>query len=74
MRIGFISLGDVKYEQLRRASGSPEVRYPGKFKSTARNDITYKLYKLMRAPALESEIATCYEVKAVECAKEVKNC
>jgi hypothetical protein len=72
MRIGFISLGDVKYVQLRRASGSPEVRYPGKFKSMARNDITYKLYKLMRAPALESEIATCYEVKAVECAKEVK--
>jgi hypothetical protein len=26
----------------------------------------------MRAPALESEIETCYEVKAVECAKEVK--
>jgi len=26
----------------------------------------------MRAPALESDIATCYEVKAVECAKEVK--
>jgi len=58
--------------QLRRASGSPEVRYPGKFKSTARNNVTHRLYKLMRALALESEIATCYEVKAVECAKEVK--
>jgi hypothetical protein len=72
MRIGFISLGDVKYVQLRRASGSPEVRYPGGFKSTARNNETYRLYKLMRAPTLDSEIASCYEVKAVECAKEVK--
>jgi len=72
MRIGLISLGDVRYVQLRRASGPPEVRYPGKFKSTARNDVTYKLYKLMRAPTLDSEIASCYEVKAVECAKEVK--
>ncbi len=26
----------------------------------------------MRAPTLDSEIASCYEVKAVECAKEVK--
>jgi len=72
LAIALICASGVKYVQLRRASGSPEVRYPGKFKSTARNDITYKLYKLMRAPALESEIATCYEVKAVECAKEVK--
>ena len=58
--------------QLRRASGSPEVRYSGGFKSTARNNVTYRLYKLVRAPTLESEIAFCYEVKAVECAKEVK--
>jgi hypothetical protein len=72
MCIGFISLGDVKYVQLRRASGSPEVRYSGGFKSTARNNVTYRLYKLVRAPTLESEIAFCYEVKAVECAKEVK--
>ena len=72
MCIGFISLGEVKYVQLRRASSSPEVRYPGGFKSTVRNDITHRLYKLVRAPALDSEIATCYEVKAVECAKEVK--
>jgi hypothetical protein len=27
---------------------------------------------LVRAPALESEIASCYEVKTVECAKEVR--
>jgi len=58
--------------ELRRNSNSPEVSYPGGFKSTARNGITYRLYKLVRAPALESEIASCYEVKAVECAKEVK--
>jgi len=58
--------------QLRRASGPPEVRYPGGFKSTARNNVTYRLYRLMSAQALESEIASCYEVKAVECAKEVE--
>jgi len=58
--------------ELRRDSSSPEVSYPGGFKSTARNGITYRLYKLVRAQALESEIASCYEVKAVECAKEVK--
>jgi hypothetical protein len=58
--------------ELRRNSNSPEVSYPGGFKSTARNGITYRLYKLVRAPALESEIASCYEVKAVECAKEVR--
>jgi len=58
--------------QMRRASSPPEVRYPGGFKSTARNNVTYRLYKLVRAPTLESEIASCYEVKAVECASEVK--
>jgi hypothetical protein len=70
--MALICAGGVKYVQLRRASGPPEVRYPGGFKSTARNNVTYRLYKLVRAPTLESEIAFCYEVKAVECAKEVK--
>jgi len=55
-----------------RASGSPEVHYPDKFKNTARNNITYRLYRLIRAPTLESETASCYELKTVECAKEVK--
>ena len=58
--------------ELRRNSSSPEVSNPGGFKSTARNGITYRLYKLVRAPALESEIASCYEVKAVECASEIE--
>jgi hypothetical protein len=72
LAIALICAGGVKYVQLRRASGPPEVRYPCGFKGTARNNVTYRLYRLMSAQALESEIASCYEVKAVECASEVK--
>jgi hypothetical protein len=54
------------------STGSPEILHPGEFKSTARNNITYRLYRLIRAPAIRSEIAPCYEVKTVECASEVK--
>jgi hypothetical protein len=54
------------------SAGSPEILHPGEFKSTAWNNITYRLYRLIRAPAIRSEIAPCYEVKTVECASEVK--
>jgi hypothetical protein len=54
------------------STGSPEILHPGEFKSTRWNNITYRLYRLIRAPAIRSEIAPCYEVKTVECASEVK--
>jgi len=51
---------------------SPRILHPGEFKSTAWNNITYRLYRLIRAPAIRSEIVPCYEVKTIECASEVK--
>ncbi len=57
---------------MKLSTGSPEILHPGEFKSTAWNNITYRLYRLIRAPAIRSEIAPCYEVKTVECASEVK--
>jgi hypothetical protein len=54
------------------STGAPEILRPGKFKSTEWINITYRLYRLIRAPAIRSEIAPCYEVKTVECASEVK--
>jgi hypothetical protein len=54
------------------STGSPEILHPGVLKSTTRNNITHRLYRLIRAPAIRSEIAPCYEVKTFECANEVK--
>jgi hypothetical protein len=67
---GFLKPGLL--DNVKLSTGSPGILHPVKFKSTAWNNITYRLYRLLRAPVLKSEIAPCYEVKTVECASEVK--